>query len=282
MRRPARAGACHRVIAGTDDPRMSTAIAIVDAARALPPVALERLRFAGFPITETTSFPPAPAAHCWTYVTLNAEIALSWATSPALRQLAGSSRTRISIDGQWLWWALRRKYPQQPLHKLSGSDLIHTLATHCHEHGLRLLLLGSTPALNARAVHALQQPRPGLAVAGFAPPQRGAELAGREALRVDALTAIAAFRPDYVVLGLGAAKEHALAQAIAPALDGRVRGLLCFGGAIDLASGRVRRAPRWCQVLGLEGPYRVLQQPQRLWRLLRVLRILPLLTRGSY
>lgn len=282
MGRPAWPGMRAWVIAATEHPHMSTAVALVDAGRALPPAEPARLRFAGFPITETTSFPPAPAAHCWTYVTLNAEIALSWPDSPALRQLAGSPRARFSIDGQWLWWALRRKYPQQALRKLSGSDLIHTLASHCHEQGLRLLLLGSTPALNARAVHALQQPRPGLAVAGYAPPQRGPELAGREALRTDALSAIAAFQPDYVVLGFGAAKEHALAQAIAPALDGRVRGLLCFGGAIDLASGRVRRAPRWCQAIGLEGPYRVWQQPQRLGRLLRVLRILPLLVRGSY
>lgn len=260
---------------------MSSAIAL-GAGRALPPAQPQRLRFAGFPITETASFPPAAAAHCWTYVTLNAEIALSWPDSAALRHIAASPRARISIDGQWLWWALRRKYPRQPLAKLSGSDLIHTLAAHCREHRLRLLLLGSTPALNARAVHALQQAQPGLRVAGYAPPARGADLAGREALRADALTAIAAFRPDYVVLGLGAAKEHALAHTIAPELDGRVRGLLCFGGAIDLASGCVRRAPRWCQVLGLEGPYRVWQQPQRGWRLLRVLRILPLLARGSY
>lgn len=254
----------------------------LDAHAAAPPKSSAPLRFAAFTITETAQFPPPAARHCWTYVTLNAEIALSWSESPALRALSASPRARVSIDSQWLWWALQRKYPQAPLHKLSGSDLIHDIGAHCQRHGLRLLLLGSTPALNARAVHALQRARPGLAVAGYAPPQRGQDLAGREALRADALSAIGAFQPDYVVLGLGAAKEHTLALGIAPELDGRVRGLLCFGGAIDMASGGVRRAPRWCQRVGLECVYRVLQQPRRLGRFLRALRLLSPLVRGAY
>lgn len=259
-----------------------SAIALGAGAPQLPPSPAERMRFGVFTITETASFPPPAAAHCWVYVPLNAEVALSWSGNRALRALSGSARVRFSIDSQWLWWALRRKYPQQALAKLSGSDLIYDVASHCRRQGLRLLLLGTTPALNAAAVHAMQRAQPGLAVAGYAPPQRALDLAGRQALLADAMSAIAAYRPDYVVLGLGVAKEHLLAQAIAPQIDGRVRGLLCFGGAIDMASGRVRRAPRWCQRAGLEGLWRVAQQPQRLWRLLKVLRILPQLARGAY
>ena len=240
------------------------------------------LCFGTIPITETGSFPPAPAPHCWVYVTLNAEIALSLPSSPARLALTQSSRARISVDGQWLWWALRRKYRGDAPAKLSGSDLIHVLAAHAAHHGERLLLLGSTPVLNAGAVQQLRLRHPGLAVAGFAPERRAPDSAGLAALEREALAAIKACRADYVVLGLGAAKEHALAQQLAPRLDGRVRGLLCFGGAIDMASGRVRRAPALCQRLGLEGLYRVWQQPARLLRLLRVLRVLPMLARGDY
>jgi N-acetylglucosaminyldiphosphoundecaprenol N-acetyl-beta-D-mannosaminyltransferase len=84
------------------------------------------------------------------------------------------------------------------------------------------------------------------------------------------------------VLGLGASKEHRMAERIAPLLDGQVRGVCCFGGAIDMAGGLVRRAPKWLQRVGLEGPYRVWQQPARLMRFVRVLRLLPLLVRGGY
>jgi UDP-N-acetyl-D-mannosaminuronic acid transferase (WecB/TagA/CpsF family) len=49
-----------------------------------------------------------------------------------------------------------------------------------------------------------------------------------------------------------------------------------------MASGLVRRAPAWVQSAGLEGPWRVLQQPKRLLRFVRVLRLLPALARGNY
>lgn len=240
------------------------------------------LFFGSFPITETASFPPASASECWVYITLNAEIALSLPRSLELPQLMQSRRTRISIDSQWLWWALNRKYPERPLHKLSGSDLIHVLAADCARKGSRLLLLGSTPARNAMAVQRMRDRWPTLAVVGYAPEHFAQGDEGEREMHREALEAIAAFRPDYIVLGLGAAKEQRFALRCAAALDGKVRGLLCFGGAIDMASGTVRRAPPFMQRTGLEGLWRVLEQPARLGRLLRVLRIVPRLARGDY
>ncbi|MDH4393272.1 MAG: WecB/TagA/CpsF family glycosyltransferase [Aquabacterium sp.] len=240
------------------------------------------LRFGPFPITECQQFPPAAGPQCWVYLTLNAEIALSLEGNPTLQALIRSPRARLSIDGQWLWWALRRKYPQQPLRKLAGSDLIGDLAAHCARHGQRLLLLGSTPLANGGAVQRLRQRCPGLQVAGFAPSAYQPGHASEQAVLAQSLAAIAAWGPQYVVLGLGATREQRFAQALATGLDGRVQGLLCFGGAIDLASGQVRRAPALWQRTGLEGLWRVLAQPARLGRLLRVLRILPRLARGDY
>lgn len=240
------------------------------------------MRFGAFAITETSSFPPPAAAECWVYVTLNAEIALSLPESAALQQLVVSPRVRISVDGQWLWWALRRKYPGEPLRKLAGSDLIHDLARHCAQQGLRLLLLGASASTNELAVQRLRERWAGLQVRGHVPGHYTPGEVSEARMRRDALAAIDAWRPDFVVLGLGAAKEHRFAWQNANRLDGRVQGLLCFGGAIDLASGTVRRAPLHWQRCGLEGAWRVWQQPSRWWRLLRVLRVLPVLARGAY
>ncbi len=242
----------------------------------------EPMRFGAFSITETGPFPPRAGAACWVYITLNAEIALSLPNAAALQMLVQSPRTRTSIDGQWLWWAMRRKYPERALKKLSGSDLIYRLAAHAARHGKKLLLVGSTPRCNALAVQALQMRWPSLQVSGYAPPPFEAGSAQQAQAQEEVLRAVAASGADHVVLGLGAAKEHALAQRIAPQLDGRVTGLLCFGGAIEFASGTVRRAPPVLQRLGLEGVYRVLQQPRRAWRLVKALRVLPLLARQKY
>ncbi len=242
----------------------------------------QTMRFGAFAITETQSFPPAAGAQCWAYLTLNAEIALSLPASPDLQQLIRSPRARISIDGQWLWWALRRKYPQRPLVKLSGSDLIYELAAHCAEQGRKLMLLGSSATNNAAAVSALRKRWPSLQVAGHAPPWYDRGTAAESLAHQKALKAILACKPHYVVLGLGAAKEQRFASEMLQCLDGVVCGLLCFGGAIDLVSGTVQRAPLRWQSLGIEGVYRVLQRPQRIGRLLRVLRVIPLLAIRRY
>ena len=240
------------------------------------------LHFGPFPITETQTFPPPTAAQCWAYLTLNAEIALSLSDNPALQQLIRSTRVRISVDGQWVWWALRRKYPRRALAKLSGSDLIHRIAAHCAVQGQRLLLLGSSAHANALAVQALRQRHPGLDVAGYAPPRYVLDGAGERVMVDTSLEAIQAHQPHYVVLGLGAEKEQRFALQTLPSLDGIVNGLFCFGGAIDLAGGEVRRAPALWQRTGVEGLYRVLQQPSRAGRFFRVLRVVPVLAAGHY
>jgi exopolysaccharide biosynthesis WecB/TagA/CpsF family protein len=242
----------------------------------------EPMRYGEFTITETQHFPPAAGPQCWAYVTLNAEISLSLPQSAPLQNLLKSSRVRVSVDGQWLWWGLRRKYPGQELAKMPGSDLIHDIAAYCERNGQRLLLLGSSPRANAGALQNLRQRWPGLDVAGFSPGHYEPDTPSEAATDVEMLAAIRAFSPHFVVLGLGAKKEHRLAWRLARELDGLVTGLLCFGGAIDLISGEVKRAPRLWQTLGLEGIYRVLQQPSRLWRFLKVLRVLPVLATRAY
>jgi N-acetylglucosaminyldiphosphoundecaprenol N-acetyl-beta-D-mannosaminyltransferase len=241
------------------------------------------LWFGTVPITETISFPPAATPQCWVYLTLNAEIALSLPQNPTLQRLVQLPRARVSVDGQWLWWALRRKYPQQPLVKLSGSDLIYRLAEHCAAEGRRLLLVGSLARINAEAVTRLRERHPTLAVGGFSPPVYNLhDEASRTATEAAVQDAVAAFSADYVVLGLGAEKEQRLSIELASRLDRSVTGILCFGGAIDMVSGCVARAPRWMQIWGIEGLYRVWQQPQRLPRLIRVFRILPSLAARRY
>ncbi len=244
--------------------------------------ALAPIRFGDVAITETGDFPPPWGPACWVFLTLNAEIALSLPKNPVLRELLQTPRARVSVDGQWLYWALQRKYPHRMVPKMSGSDLVYTLAARCAGDGRRLLLLGSHAEANALAVMRLRRRHPGLQVAGFAPEPYGIDALAEAAVHRAALEAIEAFRPDFVVLGLGAQKEQRLCLRLAPLLDGQVTGLLCFGGAIDMVSGRVRRAPRWMQCSGLESLYRLWEQPSRLPRWLRNLRLLPMLAMGRY
>lgn len=68
---------------------------------------------------------------------------------------------------------------------------------------------------------------------------------------------------DFVWIGLGAPKQE---QWMA-AHQGRVKGLMVgVGAGFDYLAGNIQRAPMWMQKNNLEWFYRLLQDPQRLFR----------------
>jgi N-acetylglucosaminyldiphosphoundecaprenol N-acetyl-beta-D-mannosaminyltransferase len=243
------------------------------------------IEFNGTSITELRDFPPpspSPGSGYF-YVTLNAEISLTRSTSEALDQVISSPRTRVSVDGQWILWALKRKYPNVIIEKLAGSDLIFRLADHCGETGQRLLLLGSSEKKNSAAVEALKLRCPAALINGYSPPMFDAKKSEGESVRQLIRDRIATVQPDFIICGFGTPKEEEWAWPEREWLDAHgVIGTLFLGGAIDFASGAVHRAPPAWQRVGLEGVYRVIQQPRRFVRFLKVLRLLPRLATGRY
>lgn len=69
-------------------------------------------------------------------------------------------------------------------------------------------------------------------------------------------------RPEIVFVAMGSPRQERLMlrmHAVHPVT------YLGLGGSLDVYSGRVPRAPRWMQRLGLEGAFRVAREPRR-WR----------------
>ena len=74
--------------------------------------------------------------------------------------------------------------------------------------------------------------------------------------------------PDLLLVCLGAPKQELwMAENI-----GRLRVRLCvgLGGALDVFAGNVKRAPAFFQKLGLEWFYRLLREPRRIKRMIKL------------
>ena len=96
-------------------------------------------------------------------------------------------------------------------------------------------------------------------------------IAGVEAPRVDLaapdealVDRIAAAKPDFVLVALGAPKQefwiHRNRARLRPAV------LLGVGATLEFLAGRVRRAPAWISRAGLEWLFRLALEPRRLAR----------------
>ena len=91
------------------------------------------------------------------------------------------------------------------------------------------------------------------------------QLAQDADLRLQVARACVERQWDILLLCLGHPTQELIANQIGKL--GRKSGVaLCVGAAIDFLIGRLVRAPRWMQSIGLEWAYRLSQEPGRLWR----------------
>lgn len=141
--------------------------------------------------------------------------------------------------------------------RVGGIDLVEAVAERCAGSGRRLFLLGGAPGVAEAAAEALRVRFPALVVAGT--------YAGSPEPRdFPAIRArIHAARPDLLLVAFGAPAQDLWIARHQGELA--VPAAMGVGGAFDFLAGRIRRAPRWMQRLGLEWFYRLALQPWR-WR----------------
>lgn len=144
--------------------------------------------------------------------------------------------------------------------RLAGSDLIEPILESAGLLGVRVGFLGGTEDTHERLRSQFALLRPTLQVAGYwAPsreavsdPARSAALAG-EIKNADI---------DLLVVGLGKPRQELWIAEYGAQTGATV--LLAFGAVVDFLARRVRRAPHWVTVHGLEWAWRLAIEPTRL------------------
>ena len=191
------------------------------------------------------------------FITANAHYAMLTEQDATLRAV-NERAAFILADGAPLVWASR--YGTSPLpERVAGSDLIYDLCDRSAARGLGIFLLGGAPGVAQEAARRLESLYPGLRIVGAeAPPFRPLSAEEHEAL----LGRIRLAVPDLLFVAFGQPKgEFWLAENL-PAL-GDVVGVQ-VGASLDFVAGRVLRAPRLVQRIGMEWAYRMWREPSRL------------------
>lgn len=147
--------------------------------------------------------------------------------------------------------------------RVAGSDLVPRLLARLAERGGSVFLYGARPGVAERAGESLQSACPGLRIAGTENGYISDETALLEALERE--------KPDLLLLGLGAPRQElwmAKNRQRTPAV------MIGVGGLLDVFAGDIPRAPETWQRLGLEWLYRLLREPRRFKRVIRLPKIL--------
>ena len=145
--------------------------------------------------------------------------------------------------------------------KVAGIEFAESLVAAMAKENMRLYLLGAKPGVAEKAGANLCAKYPGLVLAGthdgyFSDPQEV----------VDSINA--AGGADVVFVCLGAPKQE---KFIADNMDDIHSTLFCgLGGSLDVFAGVAKRAPDIFIKLGLEWFYRLLKQPSRIGRMMKL------------
>jgi N-acetylglucosaminyldiphosphoundecaprenol N-acetyl-beta-D-mannosaminyltransferase len=167
----------------------------------------------------------------------------------------------VGIDGMGIAWALRALGHHVP-QRVAGADLFDSLMAECERRQLRPFLLGATAEVLEDAVRALRRRYPGLALAGahhgFFSPEQDDEVCAL----------IRASGAHCLFVAMPTPRKERFMHRFPD--DSAVPFIMGIGGTLDVAAGRVCRAPSFIQKAGLEWAYRMAQEPRRLaWRYLQ-------------
>ena len=197
---------------------------------------------------------------CAYAVTPNPEIVLACRKN---RKLAAAVRSAdmVLADGVGVIYASR--ILGMPIkNRLPGIDFASALMARMSECGKKVFLLGAKTGVAELAAERLTERYPGLDVCGvndgyFA--QEDNELV---------LEKINSQSPDLILVCLGAPKQEIWMKNNAELLSAGL--MIGLGGALDVYAGVVERAPRKWRNMGLEWLYRLIKEPRRIKRMIKL------------
>ena len=192
--------------------------------------------------------------------TVNPEYLVDARRDPAFAAVLSGADLRVP-DGAGVLWAAARA--GQPLaERVTGSDGIYKIAARAAQEGWRVFFLGAAPGVAVQTALRLRERNPELVVAG-------AYSGNPTAAEWPAIAGwLAATRPDILFVAYGHPRQDFWIAAHRADLHAAVA--IGVGGAFDFVAGVQRRAPAWLQRLNLEWLYRLLREPRRWRRMLKL------------
>ena len=191
-------------------------------------------------------------------VTPNPEIIMLARENPALVH-AIADASLVLADGVGV--TIGAKILGRPMKaRVPGIDFASNLMAEMARREMSIFLFGAKPGVAEKAAENLSEKYPGLRIVGVND--------GYFKDDTPIIEKINEAKPDFLFVCLGAPKQEIWMQTNASKLDvGLMAGL---GGCMDVYAGNVQRAPERWQKMGLEWLYRLLKEPSRIGRMMKL------------
>lgn len=164
-------------------------------------------------------------------------------------------------DGIGVVWA--SKYSKFPLpERVAGFDLVQLLFDKLKDTEHTVYFFGGEPGVATLAAKKMAKEYPGLKIVGI----RNGYFSHKDEKQI--IDEIRRVSPSLLLVGLGAPKQEKWIYNNMRFTGAKV--CIGVGGSFDAMAGQVKRAPRLFRKLGLEWFYRLLKQPSRIGRMMKL------------
>jgi N-acetylglucosaminyldiphosphoundecaprenol N-acetyl-beta-D-mannosaminyltransferase len=179
--------------------------------------------------------------------------------SDSLRKLVNKIDLVVP-DGQPIRWALNSFYSVNLKDRVYGPELTLHVLRQANELGLRIFLYGSTAGTLRLFSEMITNNFPGIKICGVHIDRFREATAQEDEQDIMKINNSGA---NIVLVGRGCPRQEIwVANHI-----GKINAvMMAVGAAFDFHAGTVRQAPKWMQDRGLEWLFRLIQEPQRLWK----------------
>lgn len=163
-------------------------------------------------------------------------------------------------DGQPVRWALNLVHRQQLTDRVYGPTLMLKVCAKAAKQHLPIYLYGSKPQILNALQKNLQNQFPELIIAGSQPSRFRTLTRDEKLADVEVIKASGA---RLVFVGMGCPRQETW---VYEHLHHLPMPMLAVGAAFDFHAGYLAQAPSWMQSRGLEWLFRLVKEPERLWK----------------
>lgn len=157
----------------------------------------------------------------------------------------------------WVGW-LRGFFKMR---QVTGPDMMLKICALSEEKRYKHFFYGGVEGVAQQLKDSLTARFPNMRVVGtYTPPFRPLN-AEEEA---DLVRMVAETRPDFFWVGLSTPKQERFMDQYISKLDTKL--MFGVGAAFDIHTGRIKDAPYWMKLTGVQWMHRIYQDPKRLWK----------------
>ena len=147
------------------------------------------------------------------------------------------------------------------MRRVYGPDYMMEMCRLSVTRGYRHFLYGGQPGVAQALADVLRRKFSGIEIVGaFTPPFQHLNAIEED----DLIAAVRKTQPDILWVGLSTPKQERFMNEYLGRLD--VHLMVGVGAAFDIHTGRIKDAPTWIKLVGLQWAHRLLQEPRRLWK----------------